>query len=196
MDYEKGLISIPVLIADAKRALFANAQFSALCITFALVDECSSVESRKNGEFESNEKAYSSWYDSWFSSNKCDVDFYKNSRKLSYCKGSVPRLNGVLLYKMRCSILHAMSSDIDFKKIGDDANRHIEEFDFKLSTPNEYSCEISISSSSKDKYNTLSIDVCGLVNHLLYLVELYYNQNINEQFSFISVCDFTKDYIH
>ena len=52
----------------------------------------------------------------------------KNSRKT--VNGMLPKLDGELLYKIRCSVLHAMSSNIDFKNIGlsDDANRHTKNF--------------------------------------------------------------------
>ena len=75
MEYMTGLISIPALVEDAKRALKANAQFSALCITFALVDECASVEWYKNHSQKAqnnNEKSFVQWYDMWFSSVGCD----------------------------------------------------------------------------------------------------------------------------
>ena len=46
--YYNSFVSIPHLIEDAKRAMEANAQLSALCLTFALVDECATFEWNKS----------------------------------------------------------------------------------------------------------------------------------------------------
>lgn len=206
--FTEGGISVPHLILDAKRALLANAQFSALCITLALTDECAKVEWLKTHDINekyNNETAYAHWYDMWMTSDgysgeeKKQMEKYeksvKNNRKTK--NSTVPMLDGQLLYKIRCSILHALSSEIDFENCGlaDSANRKITNFSFTLSIPNEMTMGGECCSCDKYNGNYLAIDLCGLINFLLYLIDRYYQKNKDQKFNFIAVSDFTNEYL-
>ena len=209
MCFVEGNISIPELVADARRALEANAQFSALSVTLGIVDECATVEwekrTGKKPQLKENQKSFAQWVDMWESAENCDENIKnnmvsyekqcKNSRKTD--NGMLPKLNGELLYKIRCSILHAMSSNIDFKNIGlsDDANRHIEEFLFITSKPIKGMMGDALTSCDKNKHNTLCIDVQQLTEKLLYLIEVYYKKADSKRFNTISLYDFTNEYI-
>lgn len=199
-----GMILIPVIIEDAKRALLANAQFSALCLTFALVDECATFEWNKSHSNHNNEKAYAHWFNMWDSSEGIDDENLKKEMETFECKmknnhSGSPYLDGQLLYKIRCSILHAVFTNIDFMNcgLGNNANKNIKKFALVLSKPNQFLMGCGISSNSdKDNNNSINIDVQSLVEKLLYLVGLYYDRNKKIiEFNTIKVIDYTGDYI-
>lgn len=207
-EYMSGLISVPVIIEDVKRAMMANAQFSALCLTFALVDECATFEwnkshSEKHVGGHNDEKAYAAWFDMWDSSKGIDNEEQKKKmeefeQKIKDLHKGLPYLDGKLLYKLRCSILHAVSTNIDFMNcgLGNDANRNIKDFTLILSEPNTYLGGGISRISNKDKNNSMNINIQGLVGNLLYLVELYYKRNKDAiEFNEIEVIDYTGNYI-
>lgn len=195
MDENLVCIQIPALIADARRALTANAQFSALCISLALADECASIEWEKakghKPEVREREAAYAAWYDMW---RGTDDRVLKNLRRTN--NGTLPRLDGKLLYKVRCALLHAMSLNIEFADCGlpDDANRNIRDFTPMLSAPTEWGIGGEASSCCKEKHNTLHIDIAGLASELLYFVELYYKRNEKNLFNSVLAYDSTGEY--
>lgn len=202
--YTNGMILIPAIIEDAKRALLANAQFSALCLTFALVDECATFEWNKSHSKHNNEKAYVHWFNMWDSSEEIDDENLKKEmekfeHKIKNIRTDSPYLDGQLLYKIRCSILHAVSTNIDFTNcgLGNNANKNIKEFTLVLSKPNQFLMGYGTSSSSdKDKNNSINIDVQNLVGNLLHLVGLYYDRNKDIiEFNAIKAIDYTGNYI-
>lgn len=188
------LLTVPPLVDDAYRALRANAYFSALCISLALVDECANVEWRKKyncaRKFNETEKSFIQWYGMWN-----DKEFIKKVRHDE--NGVAPYLNGQLLYKIRCCLLHGMSSNIDFANCGlsDDANRNITQFSFVVNEYSEWGFGGSITSHNKSKQNTMAVDVAGLAKELLYFVTQYYERNKDtSDFNTIAINDFTSIY--
>lgn len=193
--YYDAFVSIPHLIEDAKRAMAANAQFSSLCLTLALLGNCSQVEWLKTHDSIDgcDSKAYVAWYDMWEESIKNEIE--KNRQ--SEC-GVLPRLDGSFLYQIRCMVLHTTSIDIDFtnsKKITDEANQHITNFTFSISEPNEFMLGGSLYGRYSNGEGTAVIDIQGLVKDLLHLVEIYYRDNSQffEHKGF-PVNNFSKDY--
>ena len=175
--YRNTFATIPQLITDAKRAMAANAQFSALCLTLALVGNCSQVEWLKtHSSIDRHDKdAYVAWYDMWDEPIKDEIE----KERQSTC-GTMPRLDGSFLYQIRCAVLHTASIDIDFssaKKMVDEANRNIINFTFSLSEPNELLICYESYSCYDTGEATATIDIQGLVGKLLHLVEKYYREN-------------------
>ena len=205
---KRGMVSILAMVEDAKRAMMANAQFSALCLTFALVDECATFEWNKShpekqvGDH-NDEKAYAAWFDMWESLKGIDEEEPKKKmeefgREIKNFRKGSPYLDGQLLYKLRCSILHAVSTNIDFMNcgLGNDANRNIKNFTLVLSKPNPYLIGGNSSITDKNKNNSMEIDVQGLVGNLLHLVELYYKSNKDKiEFNTIEAIDYTGNYV-
>lgn len=222
-EYTNCMISIPAFIEDVKRAIAANAQFSALCLTLALVDECATFEWRKTHPSEDyksqkNEQAYTEWYNMWYKPLKKDDDKMKDqmkkveNKRKEYRKSTIdtisngkiqkktlitPQLDGKLLYKIRCSILHAVSTNIDFKNCGleDSANRNIKDFTIVINEPNIYSTGGVSYSCDENKNASIEMTIQWLVNTLLNSIKNYYENNKdNIKFNTIKAIDFTNDY--
>lgn len=175
--YGDTFVSIPVLIKEAERAVEANAQFSALCLTLALVGNCSQVEWLKtNSTVVGHDRdAYIAWYDMWEKDIKNDIELNRETT----C-GKLPHLDGSFLYQIRCMLFHTTSADIDFKncnKITDDANQKITNFKFVLNESNPFLMGVGTYSSDSNGEKSVDIDIQCLVRKLLYLIQLYYDEN-------------------
>lgn len=193
---KQGLISIPCLLEDIERALQANAQFSALAMTLALVAECAEVQ---YPEIKSDGEKFATWYDDWFNSHNCDesikekMDEYAQKREerrhTEY--GKLPQLNGELLYKLRCKLFHEASTDVEFYKLKDDGNKDITNFSFAIGIGGMSSgiCDKS------EKDVSMRIDIPWLVEDLTHLIRLFYERNKDKIFHEISVVDNTGYYV-
>ena len=95
--------SVNELIEDVNKALNAKAYFSALTLTFSLIAECSKIEFPN--EKKDSEK-FIKWVDEHVQSLQPYFEFDESEMS------NIPRVNGNLLYKLRCSIFHECSSDI------------------------------------------------------------------------------------
>ena len=97
--YRNTFVTILQLITDAKRAMAANAQFSALSLTLALVGSCSQVEWLKTHPsiVGYDKDAYVAWFDMWDEPTKGEIEKERHSTcgtmprlVLSYIKSDVP----------------------------------------------------------------------------------------------------------
>ena len=194
MNYTVGIITIQDLMDDIKRALDAKALFSALALSFALVDECAKIE--YSGE-KSQRKRFEKWAAEYLTTEKSVED-----RKTDFGK-VLPSFDGEVIYQLRCCILHEASSDIDFendKKITDKENKGVL---FTLILDDTcISCN-SFSVDSNDK-KTIDVEVSGFVNLILHCVEVFYKRKLStvsttkekdEIFNKIKVIDYTGIYI-
>lgn len=194
MNYTVGCVGVPELMDDIRRALDAKALFSALALSFALVDECAKIE---YSDIKSQRKRFEKWAKEYLTTEKSVEDRTTDFGEV------LPVFDEEEIYQLRCCILHEASSDIDFndeEKITDEENRKVL---FTLILDNTcISCNsFSVNSDGK---KTIDVEVSGFVNLILHCVEVFYKRKIStisttkekdEIFNKIKVIDYTGIYV-
>lgn len=167
----------------------------------------------KSGKYSNknhDRERFTMWFDDWSNAhgsseaNKSQMEEFARQEEefRKSPNGIMPRVNGELLYQIRCCLLHEGSDDIEFhnnKKILDEGNKNITAFDFVVTEYKELypaggeSCCVGSSGNA-----SISVDVQGLINTILHFVQLYYDRDMKNEhnaFNTISITDTTKRYI-
>ena len=196
MDTKIGILDLK---NDAERALSIHSYFSALSLSFALVSECANKcypddwfvkyadsciylkehfpNYFKKGKYKNknhDKERFIMWIDGL---QKTDREYEDEEKK------GFPVINGELLYQFRCCLLHEGSANIDFKgKISDSNNQNIRRFIIydNSTLKNVYGTGIFINSNGN---RIIEVNISGLVNFLLHLVEVYYKKNKGKNFN-------------
>ena len=98
-------MNIEDMIIDIKKALNAEAFYSAIALMLVIPDICSKIEY----DYNSNKRRYIMWWDKYIG-NYEKPPFRENQVEMPY-------LSGEVAYQLRCSILHNADLDIDKKCI-------------------------------------------------------------------------------
>lgn len=150
-----------------------------------------------------DKERFQMWVDDWENNHNCDNSLKSEMKDyILFCEenrqtpcGPLPRINGELLYQLRCALFHNGTSNIAFdnqNKISDQGNSAIspDMFILTLDSDNlEYSDLTVASSVNSLGKSSISINIGGLINHYLYLAELYCKKNPNKVFQTIRVQD-------
>ena len=159
----------------------------------------------KNGKYNCqnhDRERFQMWIDDWENDHSCDKSLKsqmkeyaeKNEEERKTENGSLPIIDGELLYQLRCSLFHNASSDIEFsnsKKISDECNSKILQENFVLILDN---CNLSNGVYSVDSSGEMSMSpsVNYIISHYLNLVELFIENNRDKSFPTIKVHDNRK----
>lgn len=184
MQYLEGKIGILELIGDVRRALEADAFFSALALTFALIDKCAGIDFP-------NEKINKTRYQSFIKKYFDEVDY--NDRLLE--NGCVyPELSPEVIYQLRCYFLHEVSTNIDSNRIYDISNR-ITNFKFTVSHDSVPMC-LSVRSNG---LQSVDISVVDFVEFVLLIIEKFVSElDFKDYYNVhkcIDLCDYTSSYL-
>lgn len=213
MDYITN-INLLELIEDVKLAMKADAWFSALSLTFALIDKCSTIEYPEVANTNMGTNRFSKWVDTYINTRD-DIGWKfrpnkngKMVKKTSHIKigngkeydRNEPYMDGELLYQLRCALLHGCSNNIDSVKINHNAANK------KLISNNKYNFKYQISTqyiemgwsniqSSVDCFDNyyMTIPIDGLIWPILLAVKDFYELN-KEKFNSITIIDYKNVY--
>lgn len=159
----------------------------------------------KNGKYcckNHDRERFQMWIDDCENDHNCDEaikpqmknlnDKIEKSRETP--NGIMPILNGELVYQLRCTILHEGSDNIEFQnpqKISDIGNSKVSLQMFALILDKDNPAHIYM-----DRYGTLSsgqasidINVKGFIYKYLYIAEMYYERNKDQNFNTITIID-------
>ena len=162
----------------------------------------------KNGKYTHpsghDKERFIMWYDDWYNAHNCDKSEIEQRKELEKVVSwhtrpeSIPSpfLNGELLYQLRCTILHEASSNIEFQsrnKITDEGNKRIVSDKFTL-TLDKYNpignYGLTSGVAGEDGPSSMNICIGGLIDHLLFYVEMYYRKKGSKHFKSIRIKDY------
>ena len=202
-------INILDLIEDIKRAMKADAWFSALSLTFALVSKCGKVQYNNSDSYN-----FIHWVDDYITKDNSvcwekrpnkngkmtkkvshQVRNYNNSKQ--ELDISEPYMNGELLYQLRCALLHGASDNVKFNELSHcKPNTNIKSYNFHYQISTQY-IEMGWSNiqSSVDCYDnySMTVPIDGLIWPIILSVEEYYNNN-QDKFNKITIIDYRQIY--
>lgn len=165
------------IIGDIERALQGKAYFSALALSLAIVEKCAKVENDGDG----GKINYSKWADKHLFEGYKDHD-----RKTSFGK-ILPYMNGEILYQLRCSMLHDVSSGLDYNRITDKENK-LSSFVLIIVEYNEFLPD-SIHSVNDQNEKEIDIYIEPLCHKICEAAKQYYEKNKDKFKGVIRVMD-------
>lgn len=163
--YQKRKLNIIDMIKDVEKALDAEAYFSGFVLSMAIIDKCTKVEN--NGR--AGRKNFEEWSDKYLFTGYKDVD-----RKTSFGK-MLPYMSGEILYQLRCSFVHELSSEINPEQIKDEDNKKAK-FNLILDEYNEFQAS-SINSVDNKNNKQIDIYIIALCHQICIRAQQYYDEN-------------------
>lgn len=164
----------------------------------------------KNGKYKClshDKERFQMWIDDWKNDHNCveplksKMKRYKDNVEKSreFDSAPTPRVTGELLYRLRCTLFHEASSNIDFQKLTDIGNSTILPQEFTLvldqnphptfvSTTSKKDACISDQSNNKSEYqSSLNINISSIIEHCLSYAEKYYKDHKDKNFGTILI---------
>ncbi len=163
---------VDIIVNDIRKALENDLFMVALTTALTLPDVCGKVAFPNEGN---NKRRYISWFDTEITSKK-----YANQDDES-C--DMPRLNGSIVYSLRCSLLHEGNPNIDNREIAKNGTKPIDHFILTKEHNGELVVCLNVGKVSADGTRTYSVSIRGLCYNICDAAEKYYKAN-KDKFNF------------